>query len=361
MSEPLFRYIHHGREAMIERDYQAAHEALSRAVHLVEEQEGSNLLTDEQMAELYLGRGIALWYQEEALTYQDPDIFHQVLNDLEQAIDILPAQPRYHNLRGRLYLEATFDDYQPLAREEFEAALSHDAHDADALKNLGELLLRQQRFDAAIDHFSRSLDQQIDKETYLLRGKAYFQRIPPQFQAAAADFGKAQELLPGLEELYHWRAQCFQELGEWELAIQEYDRLIDLAPDQPGHYVDRGVLKLQQDEDAALADFDQALSIAPHALAYNNRAALLRQRGEHDHALADAQAALALDPKAGVAHATMAEIYADLGDRTAFYQQLALAMDTYYDDVVEVMSEAAFQPYVQEDEFQALLKQDRPH
>jgi len=355
MEETLSRHLQAGRKALADRNYQASHQELSRAVHLVEEHGASSDLNDVQLAELYLGRGLALWYQDEIQAYQDPDVFHQVLNDLEQAIDILPGQSHYRNLRGRLYLSATFDDYLPLAKEDFEAVLADDPEDADALKNLGELLAREDRFDAAIDYFYRSLDQQIDKETYLLRGKAYFQRVPPNYKAAAEDFGRAQELLPGLEELYLWRAQCFQELGEWELAVQEYDRLIDVAPDNPGHYVDRGVLKLERDEAAAMEDFDRALAISPHALAYNNRAYLLRQRGQYDAALADAQEALKLDPDSGVAHATLAEIYADLGDRTKLYQHLGLALETFYDDVVEVMSEPAFEPYLQDHEFQTLL------
>lgn len=359
MSDALIRHIQQGQRALADRDYQAAHQELSRAVHLVEDHDAGTALTDMQLAELYLGRGTALWYQDEAETYRDPDIFHQVLNDLEQAIDILPAQPQYRNLRGRLYLQAVHDDYLPLAREEFDAALAQDPHNADALKNLGELLAREHRYDAAIDHFTRSLDQQIDKETYLLRGKAHFLRIPPDYRAAAADFGQAQELLPGLAELYHWRAQCFQEMGEWETAVQEYDRLIDLYPEEPGYYVDRGVLKLERDEAAALDDFDRALEIAPHVLAYNNRAALLRLRGQHEAAVQDARAALDLDPSAGVAHATLAEIYADLGDRPKLYEHLAQALQTYYDDVVEVMSEPAFEPYVQEAAFQALLGEGR--
>ena len=355
MAENLSRYLNAGRKALADRDYQTAHQELSRAVHLVEEHGASAELNDVQMAELYLGRGLALWYQDEIQAYQDPDVFHQVLNDLEQAIDILPGQGHYRNLRGRLYLSATFDDYLPLAKEDFEAVLANDPKDADALKNLGELLAREDRFDAAIEYFSRSLDQQIDKETYLLRGKAYFQRVPPNYKAAAEDFGRAQELLPGLEELYLWRAQCFQEMGEWELALQEYDRLIDIAPDHPGHYVDRGVHKLERDEAAAMADFDQALAIAPHALAYNNRAYLYRQRGDYDAALADAGQALALDPHSGLAHATLAEIYADLGDRAKLYEYLAQALETFYDDVVAVMTEPAFEPYLHDEEFQALL------
>lgn len=354
--QDLFPLIEKGKTSIRDRNYLSAHEELSRAIHLIEQEHLGDLLNDAQLAEVYVLRGSALWYQDELQTYTDPDIFHQVLNDFEQALDMLPQQTVYLNLRGRLYLNASFDDYLQLAEEDFEAALKAAPKDADALKNLGELRAKQERYDQAIQYYTRSLDEQIDKETYLLRGVANFRRIPANYQAAADDFGRAQELLPGLEDLYIWRAQSFLELGEWELAVEEYDRLIDVSPETSSHYVDRGVLKLERDEAAALADFEQALEIAPDPSAYNNRAVLMRMRGDFEMAVSDAKAALKADPEYAVAYATLAEIYADMGDRTAMYDQLKQALATYYDDVVEVMSEPAFEPYIHEPEFQRLLK-----
>jgi tetratricopeptide (TPR) repeat protein len=357
-TQPNFEaLVHTGRTAFEGRDYEEAFRQLSLAVGMLEEEGAHAWLSSPEMAELYLMRGSALAADYRDTVYEDPDIFQQVLEDYEQAVGIDPRNPLLRNLRGRLLMNCQFASYQAEAREDFVAVLEDNPEEPGALKNMGELLSKAEIYDKALYYFSKSLEQRPDKEVYMLRGVCYFKQRPPDFAAAAADFGKAQASLPQLAELYLWRATCFQELGLTQDAIKEYDRLIAVHPQRPGYYVDRGVLRLPEDPQEAMADFDQALELAPHPLAYNNRAFLHRLAGNHQAAIADAKAALGEAGEHPIAYATLAEIYADLGDREHFYQYLELALQHFYEDKIDAMMEPAFEPFVQEPRFQQLISQ----
>ena len=72
-------------------------------------------------------------------------------------------------------------------------------------------------------------------------------------------------------------------------------------------------------------------------------------------AIEDAKAALAVDPDTSIAYATLAEIYAETGERDSFYTYLQIAVDEYYTDIVEVMTHPGFAPYLEEERFQDIL------
>lgn len=348
-------YLAQGRAAFEARDFQEAHRLFSLAIFQMEEKEAELALPENEVAQAYVLRASALWREDEDTTYEDPDVFHQVLNDLEQALDMQPGNAALLNLRGRLYLNCAFEDQRVRAKEDFEAAVEILPEDVETLHNLAEVLSRMSEHAQAADYLTKAIDLGAhDPELYLMRGVAFFKKRPPEFQAAAADFGQAEALAPEVEETYIWRSQCFQELGDLDLAIEEYDKLLSVAP-KAGYLVDRGVLKLARSEDEALADFDEALDLEPHPLAYNNRAGLLRLRGELEAAEKDALQALKVDANYSVAHATLAEIYADMGDEERMLKHLRVALAHYYDDVVDVMSEPAFEPYLDREAFQEVI------
>ena len=349
--------LNQGRKAFEDRDFQEAFRLFSLAIYDLEEKDEESIqLSEQERTEAYILRGTALWREDEPKTFQDPDIFHQVLNDLEQALDVQPRNAALLNLRGRFYLNAAFDDFRHEAKEDFKAALEVLPDDPESLRNMGEALSKLEEYSLAADYLTKAIDAgDAGPELWLMRGVAFFKKIPPEFQAAAADFGQAEVLAPEVEETYVWRAQCFQEMQELELAIQEYDKLISFAP-KAAYFVDRGVVKLEMSMDEALADFEEALELEVHPLALNNRAAILRLKGDLQAAENDAREALRISPDFAVAHATLAEVYADQGNLPGLKEQLSLAIDSYYDDVMEVLTEPAFEPYLQEDWMQALLQ-----
>lgn len=361
MEELIQQFRRHyvsGQALMEGNDFEEAYSELSQAIHLLEEN-GDIPISDDQHAQLYLLRGAALMSESGEEAYEDRDIFNQIIDDYDIAIGIQPENPLLRNLRGRMHLHARFDNFLGEARNDFSAALEIDPEHRDSLKYLGEILTKEGQFDRAQYYFSKALEQQEDPELLMLRGVSRFKQRPPDFTGAAADFGAAQRYLPRLEELYVWRAQCFQELGDVDAAIIEYDRLLEISPQNAGYWIDRGVLKHDSDPVAAQSDYSHALEIEAHPLAFNNRAVLKAQAGQYDAAIADAEAALETDQEYGIAYATLAEIFALQGERDAFYRYLALAIKFYYQDPLDVLEEPAFQPYSHEETFRSLITEER--
>ncbi len=360
MREKLLKHIEDGLALFESRDYEEAYSELSRAVHLIEEEDEGMNLTSTQISEIYMFRASSLIAADDHMAYSDPATFHQALDDFEAAIETQPLSALLYNLRGKTYLRATFEDFKEEAKADFRKALEIDPEEFSAMKSLGETLSKEGKYDAAIALFSRILDKEKDAETFMLRGVSNFKKPQADYAAAAADFGRAMDILPRLEELYVWRAQCFQELGQIEEAIEEYNQLIKISPRNPGYYIDRGVLLHHKDPKAALNDYSSALDIKPHPLAYNNRASLFAQEGKFEEAIKDAQAALHTDGTYGIAYATLAEIFARQKDREQMYHYLQLALENYFDDIFELLENPIFEPYQKEEKFQQLITRKPP-
>jgi tetratricopeptide (TPR) repeat protein len=357
MNRELRKLMRQGQALYEARSFDEAYYQFTLAIQIVEEEQDDCGLSDSEIAELYLTRGAILATEDEAIALNDPDIFHQIMEDYDTAIETCPPQFYYRNLRGRMYLNCAFANYTEEAKEDFGYVLEMDPQDAGALKHMGQACSRQENYPRAIEYFTRSIASHPDTEAYLHRAFCHFKSTPPDFEAAAEDFGRALEQLPRLEELYLWRAQCFQGLGRIEDAIKEYDRLLEISPGDAGYYVDRGALRTPVDPLGAQEDFDRAIKVGNHPLAYNNRACYFLQLGYYEQAAADAKSALAADPKCNIAYATLAEIYAKQGNREQFLHFLTLALQHYYDDIIEVLENPAFSPFLGDKQVVALLGQ----
>ncbi len=92
--------------------------------------------------------------------------------------------------------------------------------------------------------------------------------------------------------------------GEYAQSILDYNKAIDLDPDNPVAYNHRGFAKgrLEQYEDA-LTDYDRALALDPnYAATYNNRGFANRSLERYAEAILDYDQAIALDPSVAMAY-----------------------------------------------------------
>lgn len=354
MATEINIFIEGGLRAIEARDWETAYQQYSRAINLIEEEQGAGLL-EEAQAEIFFQRGIALLTQDEGKALKETETFHIVLADFDQAVDLNPAFSAYRVNRGRLYMKSEFADYNKQAEEDFQFLLDKEPHHQEALRSMGELYSRTGRYSEAIPLLSHAIEHEADPETHLLRAVCQFRKSPPDYTGSLVDLKKAQELGLHTPEIFLWRAQCYQELGRIGEAIATYNELIDLAPDNPDYYVDRGFLLDAEDPSAAMEDYSRALDIAPHALAFNNRANYYRRIGQFEAAIADAEAALKQEANMGIAYATLAEIYAEIGDAENLAKYMKLGMKYFYEDSVEVMMEPVFSPYLSEPWFQEIM------
>lgn len=359
MNSDLLHQIEQGRNAFLQTQYEEAYTLLNGILGEIEKEENIELLDEVQTAELYAIRGMSLAQSNGEEVYEDSDLFNAVMDDYEQAVDLVPYNPDYLHLRGRSYMLARFTEYLEEARRDLSEALRYDRQHRDSLKSMGELFMRMEDYDKAIYYFSELLKEGEEKDTLALRGYAFLQKQAPKFKEAALDLGKSLEIDPMQADLYIWRAEIFSAIDRYEDALVEYNKLLGHFPDQAEYYIERANLNSEIQPEKALEDYSKAIELADHPSAYNNRAFLYRQQGRFEEAISDAERAIQLDPSQTIAYATLAEIYADLGDKEYFYHFLELALDNYYDDYLDSMSEPSFQPFVNEPEFQRLIEKQK--
>jgi tetratricopeptide (TPR) repeat protein len=112
------------------------------------------------------------------------------------------------------------------------------------------------------------------------------------YDLAIADYDRLIELDPNYSEYYHGRAAALAEEGQWDQAIEDTNRYLDHAPDS-AERLNLGLMhRVEGDYDLALGDFTRLVETAPSfAQAYVERGAteLLRgqlQRADDDFAKA---------------------------------------------------------------------------
>lgn len=125
----------------------------------------------------------------------------------------------------------------------------------------------------------------------------------------------AQEVTtPISAEQLQWREQIAQqafqatEKGDFARAEAYWTQLIELAPENPDPYLNRGVaLEGQKRYQEAIADYNRVLELSPdEAMAYNNRGNAKGGQGKWQEALADYQKAAELAPDFAFARANAA-------------------------------------------------------
>lgn len=81
---------------------------------------------------------------------------------------------------------------------------------------------------------------------------------------ALADYQKVIELDPNNAFAYNNRGAFYSERREWNLALADFNQAIELKPDNASFYFTRGLLYYQtQKWDLALADFERAIVLDP--------------------------------------------------------------------------------------------------
>lgn len=136
----------------------------------------------------------------------------------------------------------------------------------------------------------------------LRSGNRHFQQ--GNYDKAIEDYNKAIRINPQCAEAYTNRGTVKVALGQHNDAIADYDQAIRINPHDAQAYYNRGTAKgLLGRHDDAVADYDQAIRINPHdAQTYTNRGTIKAALGRHDDAIADYDQAIHINPQ-------IAEIY----------------------------------------------------
>ena len=122
---------------------------------------------------------------------------------------------------------------------------------------------------------------------YVNRGGAL--QAKGEFDRAVSDFDKALELSPKNPLILNARAGAYRAKGDLEKAIADYSVAIEAQPKDASAYSGRaGAYLAKSDFDRALADFDKAIGIdGKFAAAYVGRARVQKAKGDLEKALSD--------------------------------------------------------------------------
>ena len=135
------------------------------------------------------------------------------------------------------------------------------------------------------------------------------------FDGAVADYTRAIELDPKFTEAYYNRGLAKKHKGDLDGAIADYNRVIEINPNNPKYaraYCDRGVAKRKKgDLDGAINDYNRTIELDPkYAIAYANRGNAEDEKGNLDGAIVDYTRAIQLNPKFTGAYNNRAETHA---------------------------------------------------
>jgi len=134
-----------------------------------------------------------------------------------------------------------------------------------------------------------------------------------RFTSALAG-GEWVEDIIGQDVLFFYRGTAQAFLSQYEQAIADFDRAIQLDPQDAKAYSNRGAAYADLGQyEQAIADFDQAIQINPqYAEVYTNRGAAYAGLGQYEQAITDYDRAIQLDPQYAEAYYNRGVAYADL-------------------------------------------------
>ena len=119
------------------------------------------------------------------------------------------------------------------------------------------------------------------------------------YQGAIADYDKAIQLGPQFADAYYNRGNARSALGDYQGAVADCDKAIQLDPRSADAYYNRGNARSALgDYEGAVADYDKAIEFNPQSAdAYYNRGNARNALGDYEGAVADYDKAIQLDPQ----------------------------------------------------------------
>jgi tetratricopeptide (TPR) repeat protein len=157
-----------------------------------------------------------------------------------------------------------------------------------------------------------------------------------EYRAATADYDRAIELNPDDADNYINRGRVNSDLGDYQAAIADYDRAIELNPNFVA-YCNRGAVKSDLgDYQGAIADYDEAIELEPSGcgFVYSKRGNAKSSLGDYQGAIADCDRAIELAPDDADNYFNRGNVKSRVGD----YQ----AAITDYDRAIELNPKHAF-------------------
>ncbi len=210
----------------------------------------------------------AFGYLRRSSAYAGLNNYQKALQDNDQAIRLQPDNPFLYSKRGMLHVR--MKQYQ-LAVLSFDEAIRRAPDNAFAYNSRGLANARLGKHQNAIRDYSEAIRLKPDSaDLYSSRAGSYSAlRI---YDRAIEDYNKAISLQEDYS-YYLSRGNTYGIIGQSNLAIRDFDRVIQLKPDRAEAYFLRGLEYMGQKRyQRSIADFDHTIRLKPdYASAFNQR------------------------------------------------------------------------------------------
>lgn len=155
------------------------------------------------------------------------------LNFFHRAIQLEPRFSYAHCLKGHEYI---YCDQYVKAKNCYELALKADQNNFHAWWGLGNVALKQEKYERALDYFHKASSLNSRNSVVQSYIGIVLEKMEKNNEALAA-FKKSEELNPKtLMNRFH-KAQIYYKMGDYSNALIELERLINLSPKESQVYV----------------------------------------------------------------------------------------------------------------------------
>ena len=217
--------------------------------------------------------------------------FQEAIQYYSEAIKINPSDWLYFENRGLAYFNLGQLDE---AEQDFMLCNSLQPS-ATAYNYLGNIQVRRQDYEQAIALYSKGIEAN-PQWAMLWENRSFGRKQLGQIEEAMEDIYQALGLEPTADRfnllglLHFWRFENIQ-------AVEAYSKAIEINPDYPIYWENRGLAREALGDYAeAIDDFQQSLKIKPDPYVYNKLGEIHRTIGNKSEAKANFEQAVALDP-----------------------------------------------------------------
>lgn len=225
----------------------------------------------------------------------------QGIDAVNKAIEIKPDYYEAYGFRAVLYhLTGEYEVSQIIP--DIDMALSEEPSNPELIKIKAGLLYKSKQFAKAISEYDKLL--KIDPKAYeIIILIATTNKELGNKELALKGYTQAIEIQPKLSFAYEERAYFFIENEQFEKAIADYNKLIEIIPEslefrsiKAYTLNNRGFAYFKINKnDIALTDINQSLKLLPtNSYAYKNRALVFLYNNEMDKGCSDLQKAIEL-------------------------------------------------------------------
>jgi tetratricopeptide (TPR) repeat protein/S1-C subfamily serine protease len=266
-----------------------------------------------KLSQAYYLKGWILSFQEKS---------KEALANFDKATELDPKSPQAWRMKSSLL--SNLKKY-PEALKAIDEAIEMQSNSiTDPAKKIKSsftfyplrigILIELERYQEALEYSNKFIDTKKYAIGYILRGLIYLKL--KEYDKVVANFNRAIELKPNNPNYYLARGDFYEIRKENQKAFADYNQAIKLQPTNPELYINRAVAyQVFGDNKKAMADFNQAIKLdQKKAKSYIARAQAYQELGDNKRAMADFTQAIQLNPKNPELYIIRSEAYEKLGD-----------------------------------------------